>query len=72
MNLTKDEARILAEGLEVAKFEWTSLPEGAFNKLTQLQERLTEFGKDQRRKGRTTQDTWADLLKRYVKPNKTK
>ena len=70
MNLTKDEARILAEALEVAKYEWTSLPEGGFNKLTQLQERLTEFGKDQRRKGRTTQDTWSDLLKRYIKPTK--
>ena len=67
MNLTKDEARILAAAIEIAKFEWHNLPDGGFKKLEELEARLYSAGKDKRRTGRTSQDDWCDLIKRYVK-----
>jgi hypothetical protein len=70
MKFTKDEARILAEALEIAKYEWHNLPEGGFKKLEELEESLNTFGDDKRRKGRTSQNDWSDLLKRYT--NQTK
>jgi hypothetical protein len=66
MKLTKDEARILASALEVAKFEFQTLPTGAFGKLEALENRLESFGKDKRRTGRTSQDDWSDLMRRYA------
>jgi hypothetical protein len=69
MKLTKDESRILSAALQFAKFEFNHLPIGGFDKLTELENRLEEFGKDQRRKGRKSQDDWSDLLKRYSNTN---
>jgi hypothetical protein len=67
MNLTKDEARILASAMEIAKYEFNHLPDGAFSKLSALEKKLEIFGKDQRRTGRTTQDDYSDCLKRFSK-----
>lgn len=70
MKLTKDEARILSEALQVAKFEWTSLHLGMFDALTELEQRLQLYGQDKRRTGKTSQDSWSDLLKRFCKRKK--
>ena len=69
MNITKDEARILAAALEIAKYELKYPIEPSypvFNKLEMLEAKLNEFGKDKRRTGRTTQDSFSDLLKRFA------
>lgn len=69
MRLTKDEARILAQALDEYKFnvvnEFKMLD--LFNKLHDLQYKLEMFGDDKRRHGRTTQDDFSDLLKRFSK-----
>lgn len=70
MKLTKDEARILSEALKTAKFEWTSLSLAWFDALTELEQRLQLYGQDKRRAGRTSQDSWSDLLKRFCKHKK--
>lgn len=70
MKLTKDEARILADALKMAKFEYTTLSFKIFDKLSNLENRLDDFGKDKRRTGRTSQDDFNDCLKRFAtKPN---
>lgn len=71
MRLTKDEARILAEALDEAKYDIndkaiTHIPQ-LFGNLEMLQKKLEEFGKDKRRKGRTSMDDWHDLIKRFSK-----
>lgn len=72
MRLTKDEARILAEAMEEYKHKVIDdysknvyLP--LFNKLVNLQNKLEMFGDDKRRHGRTSQDDFTDLLKRFSK-----
>ena len=78
MRITKDEAYILASALEEAKYEMNNAiysPEiPVYEALTKLQERLAEFGKDERRVGRTSQNSYHDILKRYSKQtlNQTK
>jgi hypothetical protein len=52
--------------IENAKFEMPNLPKGAFDKITKLEMRLYNFGKDQRRTGRTSQDDFSDCLKRFA------
>jgi hypothetical protein len=37
-----------------------------YDKLAALEQQLEEFGDDKRRKGRTSQDDWSDLLKRFA------
>ena len=70
MKLTKDEARILADALRIAKFEYTTLSFNIFDKLSELEKRLDDFGKDKRRTGRTSQNDFNDCLKRCAnKPN---
>lgn len=71
MNITKDESRILAAALGEFKYQTASktdktLASEAFRKLTSLEEKLEEFGKDKRRTGRTSQDDWSDLMRRFV------
>ena len=66
MTITKDEARILAAAVEIAKFEFNHLPAGAFDKLSEMEKRLEKSGKDQRRIGRTSQDDFFDCLKRFA------
>ena len=69
MKLTKDEARILADCLFEQKYtiinEHSTIP-GLYNKLVALENRLAEFCDDKRRKGRTSQDDFYDMLKRFV------
>lgn len=70
MKLTKDEARILSAAVGDFKFRSTQsgyVPEGLFNKLEDLENRLENLGKDKRRTGRTSQDDFNDLLKRFSK-----
>ena len=40
--------------------------DGLFNNLEDLELRLANFGKDKRRNGRTSQNDWQDLLKRFA------
>ncbi len=61
--MTKDESRILAQCAEIAKFEFHHLPPGVFDKLTGLQKKLENFGKDKRRTGRTSLDNFSDVMK---------
>ena len=74
MRLTKDEARILAEAMEEYKYKVAdniTLNElGVFSKLFDLQYKLEKFGDDKRRNGRTSQDSWFDLIVRFCKTNK--
>jgi hypothetical protein len=72
MKLTKDQARILAAALKVAKYDFSescrykeeSLQ--TFNKLSELEDRLHCYGDDKHRKWRTSQEDWNDFLNRYV------
>jgi len=68
MKLTKDEARILAVAIEEFKFENEN--HEFFDTLTALEKKLKNHSKDNRRKGRTSQDDWYDMLKRYTQKNK--
>jgi hypothetical protein len=70
MKLTKDEASILAYAMEVAKYEMLTTSFNVYTSLEHLQNRLEEAGKDKRRRGRTTQNDWNDLLKRFIKKTK--
>jgi hypothetical protein len=74
MKLTKDEARILGESLEEYKYQVakniTLKDLGVFSKLLVLQKKLETFGNDKRRNGRTSQDSWFDLIVRFCKTNK--
>ena len=78
MRITKDEAYILACALDEAKYEMNNTvgsPDSSiFQALTKLQERLADFAKDERRVGRTSQNSYHDILKRYSKQtlNQTK
>jgi hypothetical protein len=72
MKLTKDQARILAAALKVAKYDFSESCRSkeeclqTFNKLSELEDRLHGHGDDKRRKGRTSQNDWNDLLKRFI------
>ncbi len=66
MKLTKDEARILARAMDDFKFTFNRQYEGLFDKLEDLENRLEKYGKDKRRTGRTSQNDWTDLLKRFA------
>jgi hypothetical protein len=71
MNITKDEARILAEALREANTNIVEClyhdydREKAYEALLKLEIRLNEGQKDLRRRGRRSQDCFTDLLKRY-------
>jgi uncharacterized coiled-coil DUF342 family protein len=69
MKLTKDEARILAAAIEEYRYDITedsrNIP-NLMTKLEELTEKLSDYGKDQRRTGRTSQDYWTDMLKRFA------
>lgn len=74
MKITKDEARILAAALSEEKYDLVhvfnkTVSEPLFLKLESLEKRLEEFGKDNRRVGRTSQDAFTDCLKRYSNIN---
>jgi hypothetical protein len=68
MKLNKDEARILSVALNDFKFRIDRNDlDGLFDKLDNLENKLSAFGKDERRTGRTSQNDWVDLLKRFAK-----
>lgn len=69
MNISKDEARILAAAISDYKYEIIERKFGPLNlmdKLNALEAKLENFGKDKRRTGRTSQDDWSDLIKRFA------
>ena len=76
MKLTKDEASILAEAMEDYKYkvinDYKDFKDlGAFEKLHVLQRRLESYGDDKRRHGRTSLNSFYDLIVRFCK-NKLK
>jgi len=69
MKLKKDEARILAAAINDFKYrivEDTIRDLRVMDKLNILEEKLEKFGNDKRRKGRTSQNDWTDLIKRFA------
>lgn len=70
MKLTKDESRILASALQIAKFEFNTLSFGVFDKLSDLENRLESFGKDKRRSGRRSMNDFNDCMKRFSRSKK--
>lgn len=71
MKITKDEARILGIALSEAKYEMVREKSDSLQlikALNDLEERLLEAGRDQRRTGRTSMDDFSDCLKRYSTP----
>lgn len=71
MKLTRDEARILADALNDYKYEALNafddqLRKPLYSAFANLQERLGKAGQDQRRTGRTSQDEYKDMIKRFV------
>ena len=72
MNITKDEARILADALDEAMYNYTdkmSNNKEEANKnikaFISLKERLEVFSYDERRRGRTSMNSFTDTLKRF-------
>jgi hypothetical protein len=71
MQITKDELRILASTLETGKYELAEMQPSRvdakklFAALELLQHRLEVAAIDRRRQGRTSQNSFSDLLKRY-------
>jgi len=68
MRLTKDEMTILSAAISAYKYELNDErnDKKLFIKLKLLEEKLAENGKDQRRIGRTSQNDWTDILKRFA------
>ena len=69
MKLTKDEARILAYAISETKYDLSAkayYSARLFEALEVLEKKLDYFGKDRRRIGRTSQDDFSDLLKRFA------
>lgn len=64
--ITKDEARILSEAINIAKYDMHRGNRQFLDNLTKLQNKLASAGKDKRRTGRTSMDDWDDLIKRYT------
>lgn len=74
MRITKDEARILSAALEKSKYDMAQIVSrtkdqalNAIEALETLEIKLESVGKDERRKGRKSQDHFSDVLKRFVK-----
>lgn len=68
MKLKKDEARILAAALNDYKYKLNEVHtiKNFFINLENLENKLEEFSKDKRRTGRSSQDDWYDLVKRFT------
>jgi len=65
MRITKDEALVLAICLEDYKFELQNLVDSdMFPALEALENKLHKGSKDTRRQGRTTMNSFSDVLKR--------
>lgn len=75
MNITKDEARILSELLRDGKYDLSrSATKHTSNEtikaLEQLEERLHQTGKDLRRNGRKSDNSFTDCMNRFVNKHK--
>lgn len=73
LHLSKDEARLLAAAIGDIKFNYantlTDTKEESLaliSRLSALEDKLAEYGKDKRRIGRTSQNNFSDLLKRLM------
>lgn len=77
MKLTKDECILLANAVVEYKYDLNdTFKNSSFNSngevisaLTKLEGKLFEFGQDKRRQGRTSQNDFSDVVKRYCKQN---
>lgn len=71
MKINKDEARILSSAMNDFIFEIMNKYkiDGLFDSLTDLTKKLEDFGNDKRRTGRTSQNDYSDLIKRYANKN---
>ena len=72
MNIRKDEARILAASLSEAMYDFTTSISNNKEEANKnidafiiLKERLEYFSKDERRRGRTSMNSFTDTLKRF-------
>lgn len=74
MRLTKDEYRIILSCLSEQKYNLVE--DYCYSKieatdmikaLNSLEEKISKFSDDTRRKGRTSQNSFADTLKRFTK-----
>lgn len=71
MNITKDEARILSELLTDGKYDLSRLATKhngieTIGALTELEKRLHSVGKDLRRNGRKSHNSFTDCMNRFV------
>lgn len=74
MNLTKDEAAILYEALNEQKYDINERVRDFAEKkgissmtaFEKLEKKLSDFSDDKRRTGRTSQNDFTDILKRFV------
>ena len=72
MNITKDEARILAAALNDQQYEYYHLAEtkeianDRAHAIHDLIKRLDIYSHDERRTGRRSSNQWSDMMKRFV------
>lgn len=74
MKLTKDEAAVLCQALNIAKYELNekvldharSLGISSMRAFDDLETRLNDFSNDKRRTGRKSQNSFTDILKRFI------
>jgi hypothetical protein len=66
MNITKDEARILADAIRIYKLEKITLSFSVYDTLTTLEDKLHNYSNDNRRIGRKSQNDFNDCLFRLV------
>ena len=70
MNITKDEARVLADILDDYKEKYSSdhsKSKELVTRLEKLENKLRDGSTDNRRNGRKSQNDFSDLLKRFIK-----
>ena len=73
MKLTKDEARILARGIDdymdnvICKAATKEEANEMYSAFKRFQDKLWEFSADKRRQGRKSQNDYNDCLRRFVK-----
>ncbi len=72
MKISKDEAMILADALSEAKYSYLDLlSKNKYDNIVNLgsfdalESALIRYGKDKRRTGRTSQNSFTDMLKRF-------
>ncbi len=67
MKLTKDECYIISDVIAKCKHDYSWDRKEYFEVLSNLESKLDQAGEDQRRKGRTSQNTFSDIMKRLYK-----